>query len=102
MSSNSADMKTQLIDDLKGRHLPAMRDSFETLWSAPRGLVHLKWEFLGTLCRGGTHAEATDRRRSEAIARGFRPRPGQGPDRLRCLPQGRDRRDDLLSLATAA
>src|SRR6516162_8177019 len=31
MSSNSADMKTQLIDDLKELHLPAMRDSFETL-----------------------------------------------------------------------
>src|SRR6516162_11609889 len=31
MSSDSADMKTQLIDDLKELHLPAMRDSFETL-----------------------------------------------------------------------
>jgi hypothetical protein len=31
-------------------------------WPAPRKLVHLKWESLGTLCPGGTHAEATDRR----------------------------------------
>jgi transposase len=72
------------------------------VWPAPQKLVHLKWESLGTLCHGGTHAEATDRRRDYAIASGFRPRPGQGPHGLRRLPEGRHRRDDLLPLAAAS
>jgi hypothetical protein len=37
-------------------------------WSAPRNLVHLKWESLGRLCQGGTDEEATDTRRSGAFA----------------------------------
>src|SRR4051812_3559887 len=71
-------------------------------WAAPRKLVHLKWNSLGKLEPGGTCEQETDRRRSDPIVEGRRPRPGQGTDRLRLLPQGRSRPDDLPSLAQAA
>jgi hypothetical protein len=71
-------------------------------WAAPRKLVHLKWKSLGRLGPGGTREQETDRRRGDPIVEGRRPRPGQGADRLRLLPQGRRRPDHLPSLAKAA
>src|SRR3954451_13958873 len=71
-------------------------------WAAPRKLVHLKWKSLGKLEPGGTREQETDRRRSEPIVEGRRPRPGQGTDRLRLLPRGRRRPDHLPSMAGAA
>jgi hypothetical protein len=89
--------------ELLGLKLPSYRFwDLLGMWAAPRNLVHLKWESLGKLEPGGTHEQATDRRRSDSIAERRRPRPGQRPDRLRLLPQGRRRPDHLPSLATTA
>ncbi len=55
------------------RFLPDLPTLFAEWWSAPRKLVHPKWESLGRISHGGTHEKAKDRRRGSASAARNRP-----------------------------
>jgi hypothetical protein len=85
------------VDDTGARH-----QGHNGAWPAPRKLVQPKWESLGKVTPGGTHEKAKERRRGRAITTRSRPRSGQRTDHLGLLSQARHRRDDVLSLATAA
>src|SRR5208337_4078893 len=70
-------------------------------WPAPQNLVQPKWESSGRLSHGGTHEQAKDRPGSRAYPARSRPRSGQGTDRPGHLSKGRNRANNLLSLASA-
>jgi hypothetical protein len=69
-------------------------------WRAPKKLVQRKWESLGSINCGGTYEKAMDRRGSDSLVARIRSGFSQRANRFRHLSEARDRRDDLLSVAT--